>query len=101
VFVKRIARFFVLCLIPVLLQGQEHSSATKPLVLLHATVIDATGESPQMDKTVVVEGARIVRIGSARDIPPPGNAQVVDAHGLYLIPGLWDMHVHIWATALK
>jgi imidazolonepropionase-like amidohydrolase len=54
-----------------------------------------------MDKTVVVEGARIVRIGSAWDIPPPGNAQVVDAHGLYLIPGLWDMHVHIWATALK
>ena len=97
-FVKRIVRFFVLCLIPVLIQAQEHSSATKPLVFLHATVIDATGAPPQMDRTVVVEGERIVRIGAAKDIPAPRNAQFVDAHGLYLIPGLWDMHVHIWET---
>ena len=95
-FVKRVTRFFALCLIPVLTLAQEHSSATKPLVFLHATVIDATGTPPQMDRTVVVEGERIVRIGTANDIRVPRNAQLVDAHGLYLIPGLWDMHVHIW-----
>ena len=98
VYVKRMARFFVLCLMPVLIQAQDHSPAIKPLVFLHATVIDATGAPPQMDKTVVVEGDRIVRISAAKDIPRPRNAHVVDAHGLYLIPGLWDMHVHIWET---
>lgn len=97
-YVKRMTVFFLLCLIPVLIEAQEHSSATRPLVFLHVTVIDATGAPPQMDKTIVVEGDHIARISGGKDIPTPSNAQVVDAHGLYVIPGLWDMHVHIWET---
>jgi imidazolonepropionase-like amidohydrolase len=65
-----------------------------PLVLIHVTVIDATGTAPLPDMTVVVRDKRIVEMGSSRDLHPPHLARVIDAHGKYLIPGLWDMHVH-------
>lgn len=93
---KRIAALFALCFFPLLVQAQEPSVATRTLVLSHITVIDATGAPPQQDKTVVIEGDRIVWIGSAHNVPSPKNTQLIDARGLYLIPGLWDMHVHVW-----
>lgn len=100
VYVKRVALFFALCLVAVRLPAQEHSPATKTIVFSHITVVDATGALPQPDETVVIEGDRIVRIGSAQDVLSPKNAQVVDARGLYLIPGLWDMHIHVWDADL-
>jgi imidazolonepropionase-like amidohydrolase len=65
-----------------------------PLVFVHATVIDATGAAAQPDVTVVITGDRIITIGRTVDVPLPENAQIVDATGKFLIPGLWDMHVH-------
>jgi imidazolonepropionase-like amidohydrolase len=41
-----------------------------------------------------VTGERITEIGPSKQIKPPAEAQVVDATGKYLVPGLWDMHVH-------
>jgi imidazolonepropionase-like amidohydrolase len=64
------------------------------LVFTHATVIDATGAPAQPDVTVVITGDRITAVGKSADINPPTNAVVVDATGKFLIPGLWDMHVH-------
>ena len=59
----------------------------------HATVIDATGAPPLSDVTVVVRDGLIARIGSGIEAPPGSAA--VDATGKFLIPGLWDMHVHL------
>jgi imidazolonepropionase-like amidohydrolase len=78
-------------------------SATFPLpaavspsvVLTHATVIDGTGREPSTDMTIVIEGTRIVGVGKSGQIKPPEHATVVDASGRFLIPGLWDMHVHL------
>jgi hypothetical protein len=95
---KRLAMLAAICLIPVFSRAQQNSSATKLFVFSHVTVIDGTGAPPRPDQTVVIEGDRIMRIGPASQIGVPKNAQFVDAHGLYLIPGLWDMHVHIWET---
>ena len=50
------------------------------------------------DQTVVVVGHQITAIGGA-DTPIPPGAQVVDAHGRTLLPGLWDMHVHLGPNA--
>jgi hypothetical protein len=71
--------------------------ATPPqstLVFTHVNVIDATGAPVQPDMTVVVEDQRIVDLGKSGRVGIPKNAQTVDASGKYLIPGLWDMHVH-------
>lgn len=64
-------------------------------VLLRATVIDATGTAPRADQAVVVRGERIVAVGSSATVAAPPGAHVIDARGAYLIPGLWDLHVHV------
>lgn len=77
--------------------AQTKSNApSQPLVLTHATVIDMTGAAPKPDMTVVVEGNRIAKIGKSNKVHIPKNAQVVDASGEFLIPGLWDMHVYLF-----
>ena len=67
----------------------------KPLVFTHVTVIDMTGSLPRPDMTVVITGSRITDIGQTGKLAPPKNAQVIDATGKFMIPGLWDMHVHL------
>jgi imidazolonepropionase-like amidohydrolase len=64
------------------------------LAITHADVIDVTGGPTQRDYTVVISGDRIAEIGNSSTIRAPKNAEVVDATGKFLIPGLWDMHVH-------
>jgi len=61
------------------------------LAFTHVTVIDTTGGPPLLNRTVVIAGDRIQSIGKR---PPPRGARIVDATGKFLIPGLWDMHVH-------
>jgi hypothetical protein len=71
------------------------SSAADPvLAFRHVNVIDATGSPVRPDMTVVVEGQRIVNLGKSGDVQIPKSAKIVDAAGKFLIPGLWDMHVH-------
>ena len=68
--------------------------APRPLAFTHVTVIDATGAPAKSDQTVVITGDRITEIGPSASVRAPKDAQVVDATGKFLIPGLWDMHVH-------
>jgi imidazolonepropionase-like amidohydrolase len=68
--------------------------AVGSLVFTHVNVIDGTGGGLRRDQTVVTQGGRITAVGSADTTPPPAEARVVDASGKFMIPGLWDMHVH-------
>jgi imidazolonepropionase-like amidohydrolase len=63
------------------------------LTLTNATVVDVSSGTLRRGATVVVDGNRITSVGVA---PAPGKprGQVVDATGMYIIPGLWDMHTH-------
>ncbi|MGH9840374.1 MAG: amidohydrolase family protein [Blastocatellia bacterium] len=86
-------RFFILlCLLaaPSLMAGQQ-----RPLVITNVTIIDATGAAAKPDMALVILGDRITWIGKAGDLRLPANAQVLDAIGRFLIPGLWDMHAHL------
>jgi imidazolonepropionase-like amidohydrolase len=64
------------------------------IAVTHVTVIDMTGTPPTRDMTVVVERAHIASVGPAATARVPRGARVIDGRGKYLIPGLWDMHVH-------
>jgi imidazolonepropionase-like amidohydrolase len=65
------------------------------LVIEHVTVIDATGRVPAPNMTIVVDGDRIVAVTpSKKKTRIPKRSAVVDGTGKFLIPGLWDMHVH-------
>lgn len=70
-------------------------SQTQSLVFTHVTVIDMTGAPPMPDMTVIITGERITKIDHSRLVSIPRGAQVINARGKYLIPGLWDMHVHL------
>jgi imidazolonepropionase-like amidohydrolase len=71
------------------------SPATKgTLAIVNANVIDGTGAAPVMNAAVVIENGRITAVGPRASITIPKNAQVFDAGGKYLLPGLWDMHAH-------
>lgn len=72
----------------------SQGNANQTLAITHVTVIDATGSPAQPDMTVLIAGGRIAEIGRAAEIAVPARAQVVDATGKFLIPGLVDMHVH-------
>jgi len=58
------------------------------------SVIDVASGATRPDNTVLVEGNRITFVGPAADAKLPASAKVVDGRGKFLIPGLWDMHVH-------
>jgi imidazolonepropionase-like amidohydrolase len=73
----------------------EEPVPSKPLAITHVTVIDATGAKPQDDMTVIVTGDRITALGPASKMDVPAGAQTLDGSGKFLIPGLWDLHVHI------
>jgi imidazolonepropionase-like amidohydrolase len=70
------------------------SAADQALAFAHVNVIDATGSPVQPDMTVVVQGQRITELGKAGHVKIPNKAKRIDAGGKFLIPGLWDMHVH-------
>ena len=75
----------------------ESATTESVLLLQNVTVIDGTGAPARAGLSVTVTGERISVVGSAgsvRAIGGPG-AEAIDASGRFLIPGLWDMHVHL------
>ena len=68
--------------------------ALQLIAIAHATVIDPATGSSRPDMTVLVRGTRIESVGASRSVRVPVGTRVIDATGKFLIPGLWDMHVH-------
>ena len=69
-------------------------AGAQAVAFTHVAVIDGRSAAPLADRTVVVSGARIVSVGPAASTSVPRGARVIDGRGKFLIPGLWDMHVH-------
>lgn len=69
--------------------------AARRLVLLHANVIDGTGAAPLRDVSIVLDGGRIVSIGTAT----ASGADTIDLAGRWVVPGLIDAHTHIASSA--
>ena len=73
-----------------------------PLAVANVTLIDVVGGAAKADQTVVVIDARIAAAGPADETKIPPHAKVIDGRGKFLIPGLWDMHVHVlWEPAVE
>lgn len=66
-----------------------------PLAIVGVNVVDVASGEIRRDATVLIEGERITRVVTATDRAPlPARTRQIQAKGKYLIPGLWDMHVH-------
>jgi imidazolonepropionase-like amidohydrolase len=70
------------------------------LVLSNANLIDCVNPAPNPGASVVVEDGRIVEVLHAGCAPATQGAEVIDLQGSYLLPGLWDVHVHLESPPL-
>jgi imidazolonepropionase-like amidohydrolase len=76
-------------------RSAERSTVGRPLALVGGTLIDGTGNAPIGDSVVLIRGQRIERIGTTASLPVPGGYEAVSTEGLTVLPGLWDLHVHL------
>ena len=70
------------------------AAQSKAIAVTDVTLIDGTGARPRV-VTVIADGDRITAIARNRRERIPTGATIVDGRDKYLIPGMWDMHVHI------
>jgi imidazolonepropionase-like amidohydrolase len=97
--------FAVLVVASLGIAQSECAKAESVVAITHVTVIDGTGIDGTANKeaaaparrgvTVIVRGDRVASVTPADDAVIPPDAVVVDGRGKFLIPGLWDMHVHL------
>jgi len=69
--------------------------ATSVIAIVGATLIDGRGGPVVTDSVVLIRGDRIVEAGKRETVKVPSGAEVFDAKGLTLVPGLIDSHFHI------
>lgn len=63
-------------------------------VILHGTLIDGNGGTPVEDSCIVIDGEHIVAVGKCSELDVPQEAEIIDASGKYIIPGLIEGHAH-------
>jgi imidazolonepropionase-like amidohydrolase len=63
--------------------------------LVGGTLIDGTLRAPIENSVILIEGERIAAVGRVGDLPVPTGARVISTEGMSVLPGLWDMHVHL------
>ena len=71
----------------------QRPAAVKALV--GGTLIDGFGGPPVRNSVVLIEGERIKAVGQVGTLEVPAGADVISTEGMSVLPGLWDMHVHL------
>jgi imidazolonepropionase-like amidohydrolase len=63
--------------------------------LVGGTLIDGNGGRPIRNSVIIIEGERIKAVGQVGALSVPRGAEVISTEGMSILPGLWDMHVHL------
>ena len=94
-------RVWLLLAAALLVAAPEHSPAPqKPLnsrlkALVGGRLIDGFGGTPIRNSVVLIDGERITAVGQVGQLQVPAGAEVISTEGMSVLPGLWDMHVHL------
>jgi imidazolonepropionase-like amidohydrolase len=75
--------------------GTAAAPAQETLALVGGRLVDGFGGAPVEDSVVLIEDDTITRLGQVGEIEIPSSAEVVSTEGMTVLPGLWDMHVHL------
>jgi imidazolonepropionase-like amidohydrolase len=94
VFVARAAEDGVVALAAAAQGVRANGDAPGPTAYINVRLIDGTGAPPVADAVVVVDGGKIVAAGPRDKVAQPAHAELIDAAGKTMVPGLWDMHAH-------
>jgi imidazolonepropionase-like amidohydrolase len=84
----------VVLIVMMLIASSTAWSQVKALV--GGTLIDGFGGKPLANSVVLVENERIKAIGQVGKIEIPKGAEIISTEGMSVMPGLWDMHVHLY-----
>jgi imidazolonepropionase-like amidohydrolase len=98
---RRVAAGLLVLLVLGLVAGVAPAGAQgEQVVIRGATIVDVSAGRLVPGQTIVVSGNRIVSVGRDAAARPAAGARTVEASGKFVIPGLWDMHVHATGPVL-
>lgn len=75
--------------------GRLAASSVATTALVNVSVVPLDSERVLAGHTVLVQGERIVALGSSASLRVPAGARVIDGRSKYLMPALADMHTHL------
>ena len=75
--------------------AQPSGGVPRLTALVGGTLIDGHGGPPLRNSVILIEGERIRAVGQVGTLAVPPGAQVISTEGMSVLPGLWDMHVHL------
>ena len=70
-------------------------AAAQLKALVGGTLIDGFGGHPIHNSVILIDGERITAVGHQGNLDIPAGAEVISTEGMSVLPGLWDMHVHL------
>jgi len=82
-------------IIILLLLAFSTSSYAQTKALVGGTLIDGYGGKPLRNSVIIIEGERIKAIGQVGQMQIPAGAEIISTEGMSVMPGMWDMHVHL------
>lgn len=82
-------------IISMLLWGGLSITHAQTKALVGGTLIDGFGGTPIHNSVIIIKNERIVAVGHQGNLPVPEEAEVISTEGMSVLPGLWDMHVHL------
>ncbi len=89
---KNMRKIFLV--LAVIVQG-VYAQPSNVKALVGGTLIDGFGGKPLTNSVIIIEGERIKAVGQVGALAIPAGAEIISTEGMSLLPGLWDMHVHL------
>ena len=71
------------------------ASMAQKKALVGGTLVDGFGGKPILNSVVIINGETIEKVGRIGEIEIPKGTQIISTEGMTVMPGLWDMHVHM------
>jgi imidazolonepropionase-like amidohydrolase len=85
----------LICALSLFLFSAFSLNAASKIALVGGTLIDGNGTKPIRNSVILIEGERITAVGQIGSLTVPPDAEVISTEGMSVLPGLWDMHVHL------
>jgi len=91
-------RYFAIAMLMVTLGTQPpatQAQSAKVKALVGGTLIDGFGSKPIRNSVIIIEGEKIKAVGQVGSLTVPAGTEIISTEGMTVLPGLWDMHVHL------
>lgn len=85
----------IVCCCLLLLSFSAFGQQAKVKALVGGTLIDGFSSTPIRNSVIIIERDRIKAVGTTATLEVPADAEVISTEGMSVMPGLWDMHVHL------